>query len=75
MASLRSDIFFALSNSEHYPLKSCCAAGGAIGVLSGWLLLGEVIQNYVYIGGLCIFLGIFLVNWSGRKNQKKTSSI
>jgi hypothetical protein len=45
MASLRSDIFFALSKSEHYPLKSCSAAGWAIGVLSGWLLLGEVIRD------------------------------
>ncbi|WP_082704116.1 hypothetical protein [Paenibacillus pabuli] len=71
MASLRSDIFFALSNSEHYPLKSCFAAGGAIGVLSGWLLLGEVIRDYVYMGGLCIFLGIFLVNWTGRTNNKE----
>ncbi|MGG4443042.1 DMT family transporter [Brevibacillus fortis] len=34
------------------------------GVLSGWLLLGEVVQWHVYIGGLLIFAGIFLVNWT-----------
>ncbi|MDO3675569.1 DMT family transporter [Paenibacillus ehimensis] len=39
------------------------------GVLSGWLLLDEVIKWYVYAGGVLIFLGIFLANWSpaGRK--------
>lgn len=34
------------------------------GVLSGWLILGEVVQWHVYLGGLFIFLGIFLVNWT-----------
>ncbi|NTU31871.1 EamA family transporter [Brevibacillus sp. HB1.1] len=34
------------------------------GVLSGWLLLGEVVQWHVYMGGLLIFAGIFLVNWT-----------
>ncbi len=34
------------------------------GVLSGWFILGEVIHWYVYVGGLCIFIGIFLVNWT-----------
>ncbi|WP_440114648.1 DMT family transporter [Paenibacillus sp. QZ-Y1] len=39
------------------------------GVFSGWLLLDEVIRNYVYVGGLCIFLGIFLVNWTGTQKR------
>jgi probable blue pigment (indigoidine) exporter len=34
------------------------------GVLTGWLLLDEVVKWYVYAGGLLIFLGIFLVNWT-----------
>lgn len=34
------------------------------GVLSGWLLLDEVINWYVSLGGICIFIGIFLVNWT-----------
>lgn len=29
------------------------------GVLSGWLLLGEVVEWYVYAGGLLIIIGIF----------------
>lgn len=40
------------------------------GVLSGWVILGEVVQWYVYLGGLLIFAGIFLVNWTfARKRQ------
>lgn len=34
------------------------------GVLTGWLILGEIVQWYVYLGGLFIFIGIFLVNWN-----------
>ncbi|RSD28882.1 EamA/RhaT family transporter [Mesobacillus subterraneus] len=34
------------------------------GVLTGWVLLGEVVQWYVYVGGALIFMGIFLVNWT-----------
>lgn len=34
------------------------------GVLSGWVLLNEVVQWYVYAGGALIFIGIFLVNWT-----------
>ncbi|EKN66095.1 DMT family transporter [Schinkia azotoformans] len=34
------------------------------GVLTGWLLLDEVINWYVILGGICIFTGIFMVNWT-----------
>ncbi|QDP39590.1 DMT family transporter [Radiobacillus deserti] len=37
------------------------------GVLSGWALLDEAIRWYVIVGGLFIFVGIFLVNWTSRK--------
>jgi probable blue pigment (indigoidine) exporter len=40
------------------------------GVLSGWILLGERIEWYVYLGGLLIFCGIFLVNWTFSKQSK-----
>jgi probable blue pigment (indigoidine) exporter len=33
------------------------------GVLSGWLILGEAVRLPALAGGLCIFAGIFLVNW------------
>lgn len=42
------------------------------GVLSGWVLLDEVVEWYVYAGGALIFTGIFLVNW---RFAKKTSLV
>ncbi|MFS1515327.1 DMT family transporter [Bacillus sp. SCS-151] len=39
------------------------------GVLFGWLLLDEIVQWYVYLGGLLIFIGIFLVNWNFSKEK------
>ncbi|MEW9502438.1 DMT family transporter [Jeotgalibacillus marinus] len=36
------------------------------GVVSGWILLDETLQWYVGVGGLFIFIGIFLVNWKSR---------
>src|SRR5699024_8888991 len=36
------------------------------GVLTGWLLLDESINGYLIVGGACIFLGIFMVNWTAR---------
>ncbi|MDK8190493.1 EamA family transporter [Paenibacillus sp. UMB7766-LJ446] len=67
--------YYLLSKGDPGKTSAFLFLAPFFGVLSGWLLLGEVIQKYVYIGGLCIFLGIFLVNWSGRTSQKKTSSI
>lgn len=37
------------------------------GVLTGWVLLDEVVEWYVYAGGALIFIGIFLVNWTFKK--------
>lgn len=39
------------------------------GVLAGWVLLDEVIELYVYLGGLLIFIGLFLVNWTFSKKE------
>lgn len=39
------------------------------GVLTGWLLLDEVVNWHVYAGGSLIFLGIFLVNWTFGKGK------
>jgi probable blue pigment (indigoidine) exporter len=41
------------------------------GVLTGWVLLEEVVKWYVYAGGGLIFTGIFLVNWTFRKSYVK----
>lgn len=46
------------------------------GVLTGWLLLNENLSLNVLLGGVMIFLGIFLVNWnpaSKREQQLKES--
>lgn len=39
------------------------------GVLSGWLLLDEIVKSHVYMGGMLIFMGIFLVNWTFAKKR------
>ncbi|MFC5602507.1 DMT family transporter [Sporosarcina koreensis] len=36
------------------------------GVLTGWFLLDETIAWNVILGGGCIFIGIFMVNWTAR---------
>lgn len=45
------------------------------GVLSGWLLLGEIVQWHVYAGGLLIFAGIFLVNWTFSAKRKQPLAV
>lgn len=41
------------------------------GVLTGWVLLNEVVEWYVYAGGALIFMGIFLVNWTFKKADQE----
>jgi drug/metabolite transporter (DMT)-like permease len=41
------------------------------GVLSGWAVLGEVVEWYVYVGGLLIFASIFMVNWNTAGKELK----
>ncbi|WP_210469343.1 DMT family transporter [Sporosarcina sp. 6E9] len=41
------------------------------GVISGWLLLDEPIHWYVMLGGVFIFIGIFMVNWVPKINLKR----
>jgi probable blue pigment (indigoidine) exporter len=42
------------------------------GVLTGWVLLDEVVESYVYAGGALIFAGIFLVNWTFKDKRSLT---
>ncbi|MBB6673644.1 DMT family transporter [Cohnella nanjingensis] len=42
------------------------------GVLSGWLLLREVVQWYVYAGGFLILVGIFLVKRPASGRERRT---
>lgn len=41
------------------------------GVLTGWVLLNEVVECHVYAGGALIFTGIFLVNWTFKKANQE----
>jgi probable blue pigment (indigoidine) exporter len=45
------------------------------GVLSGWLLLGEQIKWNVTMGGIFIFIGIFLVNWTSKTSEIKGEDV
>ncbi|CAG7597582.1 hypothetical protein PAESOLCIP111_00158 [Paenibacillus solanacearum] len=44
------------------------------GVLSGWLLLGEQVNQFVGWGGLLVCAGIFLVNWEGNRKAHKPAA-
>jgi drug/metabolite transporter (DMT)-like permease len=61
--------YYLLSKGDPGKTSAFLFLAPFFGILSGWLLLGEVIRSYVYIGGLFIFLGIFLVNWTGGKKH------
>lgn len=56
--------FFLLKQGDPGRTSAFLFLAPFFGVLSGWLLLGEVVKWHVYVGGLLIFLGIFLVNWT-----------
>jgi probable blue pigment (indigoidine) exporter len=64
--------YYLLSQGDPGKTSAFLFLAPFFGVLSGWLILGEVIHWYVYVGGLCIFTGIFLVNWTTKsKNNRK----
>jgi drug/metabolite transporter (DMT)-like permease len=56
--------YYLLSRGDPGKTSAFLFLAPFFGVLSGWLILGEEIHRYVYLGGLCIFIGIFLVNWT-----------
>jgi probable blue pigment (indigoidine) exporter len=56
--------YYLLSRGDPGKTSAFLFLAPFFGVISGWLVLGEVIHRYVYLGGLCIFIGIFLVNWT-----------
>ena len=68
--------FYLLQNGEPGKTSAFLFLAPFFGVLSGWLILGEEIRWYVMIGGLFIFLGIFLVNWTvGTQKLKEESTL
>lgn len=70
--------FFLLKQGDPGKTSAFLFLAPFFGVLSGWLLLGEVIEWFVYVGGSLILIGIFFVNWTfsarTRRKAKVTSS-
>ncbi|REB05497.1 DMT family transporter [Sporosarcina sp. BI001-red] len=58
--------FFVLQQGNPAKVSSFLFLAPFFGVLTGWLLLHETIGPTVIVGGLCIFGGIFLVNWTAK---------
>lgn len=69
--------FYLLNHGDPGRTSAFLFLAPFFGVLSGWLLLGEVVQWHVYAGGLLIFAGIFLVNWTfaPRKQARKEAQL
>lgn len=63
--------YYLLSQGDAGKTSAFLFLAPFFGVLSGWVILGEVVQWYVYLGGFFIFIGIFLVNWTS--SSKKLS--
>lgn len=70
--------FFLLKQGDPGKTSAFLFLAPFFGVVSGWLLLGEVIEWFVYVGGSLILIGIFFVNWTfsarTRRKAKVTSS-
>lgn len=58
--------FFLLQQGNPAKISSFLFLAPFFGVISGWLLLNEPINQTLMIGGLFIFSGIFLVNWTNK---------
>ena len=59
--------FFLLNQGDPGKTSAFLFLAPFFGVITGWLLLDEVVKWYVYVGGVLIFTGIFLVNWTFKK--------
>ncbi|MDN7240777.1 DMT family transporter [Planococcus sp. N028] len=55
--------FYLLQNGNPGKVSAFLFLAPFFGVISGWGLLGEQLGFTLLIGGMLIFLGIFLVNW------------
>jgi drug/metabolite transporter (DMT)-like permease len=62
--------YYLLRNGDPAKTSAFLFLVPVFGVLSSWLLLGEKVQWYVGVGGLLICVGIFLVNWEGKRNHE-----
>lgn len=62
--------FFLINQGDPGKTSAFLFLAPFFGVLTGWLLLGEVVEWYVYAGGGLIFTGIFLVNWTFKERER-----
>lgn len=62
--------FYLLNKSDPGKTSAFLFLAPFFGILTGWLFLNEVVGWHVYLGGLLIFIGIFLVNWTFAKKNK-----
>ena len=58
--------FYLLQTGEPGKTSAFLFLAPFFGVLTGWLLLDETITWNVVLGGVCIFGGIFMVNWTAK---------
>jgi probable blue pigment (indigoidine) exporter len=65
--------FYLLNESDPGKTSAFLFLAPFFGVLSGWVLLDEVVEWYVYIGGGFILLGIFFVNWTFQPKEYPSS--
>jgi probable blue pigment (indigoidine) exporter len=63
--------FFLLQKGDPGKTSAFLFLAPFFGVLSGWILLDEQLKLGVLIGGLLIFIGIFLVNWTSSETEQK----
>jgi len=62
--------FFLLQQGNPERTSAFLFLAPFFGVLSGWFILDERLKWYTMLGGLLIFLGIFLVNWKSKKEKE-----
>ncbi|CAM4428117.1 EamA family transporter [Paenibacillus phoenicis] len=62
--------FYLLSHSDPGKTSSFLFLVPIFSVICSWLLLGEQIAWYVYVGGALTCVGVFLVNWQGSSNSQ-----
>lgn len=63
--------YYLLSHGDPGKTSAFLFLAPFFGVLSGFIIHNETIHTYVYLGGFCIGIGIFLVNWTafGKKHS------
>ncbi|GEN83230.1 hypothetical protein SLU01_15420 [Sporosarcina luteola] len=59
--------FYLLQTGEPGKTSAFLFLAPFFGVLTGWLVLDETIAWNVILGGVCIFIGIFMVNWTAKE--------